>query len=63
MKTDGEIATLSMQEKFNRLKCCGNCKWNTDALIHDKCDPSNWMTYSGKDRGRGICNNWEERVR
>jgi hypothetical protein len=46
-----------------QLKCCGNCRWNTNALVHDKCDLNNWVAFSGKDRGRGMCDNWQNRPR
>jgi hypothetical protein len=56
-------ATRPDDDKIEPLSCCGNCKWNTDALIHNKCDMNNWIKGSLKDRGRGICDNWELHTR
>ncbi len=50
-----------LRAELETTKCCGNCNWNTRSVIHGKCDPNIWRPYSGTDRGRGLCNNWEKR--
>lgn len=51
-------AALALAES---RRCCGNCGWNTEAIIHNKCDMNNWVRHSGNDRGRGFCDNWKPR--
>lgn len=50
-----------LEKRVEKMKCCGNCYWNTDAKIHDKCDQNQWVLYSANSRGRGICKNWTMR--
>lgn len=57
----GKKKLLEIENEFKKMQCCGNCSWNTRAIIHDRCDQNQWMTFSGKDRGRGFCPNWKQR--
>lgn len=60
--SDFQIETEShLESQVKIMKCCGNCGWNTNAIIHDKCNPSIWVKESSS-RGRGLCDNWKDRA-